>query len=74
MTHEGALEEDIFAALPRGGPFLSGYEVAKRVAPQREREVRTLLYTLARRRVLDLNRGGGGWPWLYGRSALVRRI
>ncbi len=74
MTHERALEEDICAVLPRGGPFLSGCEVAKCVAPQREREVRTILYALAKRGVLELNRGGGGWPWEYGRRALVRRI
>jgi len=64
MTLERAFEEDILAVLPVGAPFLSGSEVAKRVAPRREREVRAALYALAKRGVLTLNRGGGGWPWL----------
>jgi hypothetical protein len=74
MTHDQALVQDVRAVLPRGGQFLSGQEVAKLVAPLREREVRTLLYALAKRGELELNRGGGGWPWVYGRSALERRI
>lgn len=75
MTFESALEEDILAVLPFGGPFKSGYAVAELVAPQREREVRTMLHTLAKRGVLKLNRGGGGgWLWLYGRPTLRRRI
>ena len=72
LTLERALVEDILAVLPFGNPFLSGAEVTKRVAPQREQEVRAALYALAKRGVLTLNRGGGRWPWLYGRHALRR--
>ena len=74
MTFERALEEDILSILPYGGKLMSGTEIANRVAPQREREVRAMLYALAKRRVLTLLRGGGGWPWLYGRPAVERRI
>jgi hypothetical protein len=74
MTFERALEEDIFSVLPYGGRFLSGTEITKRVAPQREREVRATLYALAKRGGLSLNRGGGGWRWLYGRLGVERRV
>lgn len=73
MTFESALQEDILSVLPFGGPFKSGYEVAKLVAPLREREVRTILYKLSKQGVLTLNRGGGGWAWYYGRLPLRRR-
>ena len=74
MTLDEAMERDILAVLPFGGKFLSIKDVTNRIAPRREPEVRKLLYALHKRRVLDLNRGGGGWPYLYGRRALLRRI
>lgn len=74
MTFEHTLKKDIFSILPYGGKFLSGAEIAKRVAPQRERGVRAILYALAKRGILTLNRGGGGWPWLYGRVGVERRV
>jgi hypothetical protein len=69
-----ALREDILTVLPFDGDFLSVTEVTKRVAPLREPEVRATLKALVKQRVLDLNRGGGGWPYLYGRRAFTRRI
>jgi hypothetical protein len=72
MTLGEAMERDILAVLPFGGKFLSIEDVTKSVVPRREPEVRKLLYALYKRRVLDLNRGGGGWPYLYGRRALRR--
>ena len=72
MPLDEALERDILAVLPFGGKFLSIDDVTKRVAPQREPEVRKLLYALYKRRVLDLIRGGVGKPNLYGRRALRR--
>jgi hypothetical protein len=72
MTFERALVQDILRVLAFGTPFLSGPEVAKRVAPQRERQVRTALDALAKQGVLTLNRGGGGWKWFYGSPALRR--
>ena len=74
MSLEDALTEDILATLRAGGRFLSAADVTKCVAPRREREVRDTLNTLAKRGVLDKNRGGGGWPTLYGRRAIERRI
>jgi hypothetical protein len=68
------LEQDILEILPFGGGFLSVAAVTERIAPLREREVRGALNALVKRRVLDLNPGGGGWVATYGRHAIKRRV
>lgn len=73
MTHEQAIQADIFAVLPFDGPFLSVADITRRVAPQRPREVRAALNALAKQGYLELNRGSWSWPNLYGRR-LSRRI
>ena len=74
MTLEDALDEDILAVLPPSAPFLSVAEIAKKVAPLREREVRARLNFLAKKGVLNSIHGGGGRLSIYGRRPLDRRI
>jgi hypothetical protein len=69
-----ALTEDIKAVLRSGGRALSVTDVAWQVAPLRVPEVRAALNALFKEGVLDLNRGGGGWPALYGRRPIARRF
>jgi hypothetical protein len=75
MTLEDALDKDILAVLPPGGRFLSVGELAKRIAPLRERDVRDRLNTLFKKGYLNSIHGGGGWPSVYGRRPFgVSRI
>lgn len=78
MTLEDALDYDILAALPSRElfwrTFLTKDEIVKKVAPLREREVEARLRLLVKKGVVELVRGGGGWPWRYGRARLNRRI
>ena len=66
MDLSRALADDILSVLPFGGRYKPAHVIAKLVAPQREKEVRLVIRDLAKRRHLDVNRGGNGWPayWL----------
>jgi Mn-dependent DtxR family transcriptional regulator len=73
MTQEQAMQADIFAVLPFDGPFLSVADITQRVAPQRPREVRAALNSLAKQGYLERNQGSWTWLTLYGRR-ISRRI
>ena len=69
-----ALADDVLAVLPSGGsrPYVSVYDIIKRVAPLREKEVRSAIRELLKQGHLDVNRGGNRWPAYYARKPLRR--
>ena len=74
MELSHALADDILKVLPFGGPYRPAYDITQLVAPLREQEIRATIRDLVKRRLLVVNRGGGGWPAYYGRMPFRRRF
>lgn len=74
MELSRALADDILSVLPFGGPYRPAHIIAQLVAPLREKEVRATIKDLVKRRHLDANWGGNGWPAYYGRPPFQRRF